>query len=216
MNKKKLPKAIVQTTDGFPPAGPADAANEPRATPVMAADHPGSETVSQKVQGTSNVVPITPGAQRSSARVPAVPSSPAIPLVSLENRERRTKALTIVNRHTAYAAAGGIIPLPLVNFAGVTAVIVRMVKVLSRHYGVPFQRDRARAIVIGLVGGAIPSGAATVTSSALLYALPPSVLMAATVSSFAAAAFTHSVGRIFIEHFESGATLDEFPAAATR
>jgi uncharacterized protein (DUF697 family) len=216
MNKKKLPKAIVQTTDGFSPAGSAGADNEPQATPVMAAGNPGYETVSQKVQGTSNVVPITPGAQRSSVRVPAVPSSPAITFVSTENRERRTKALTIVNRHAAYAAAGGFIPLPLVNFAGVTAVIVRMVKVLSRHYGVPFQRDRARATVIGLVGGAIPSGAATVTSSALLYVLPPSVLMAATVSSFAAAAFTHSVGRIFIEHFESGATLDEFPAAETR
>jgi uncharacterized protein (DUF697 family) len=126
------------------------------------------------------------------------------------------KALAIVNRHAAYSAAGGLIPLPLANFAGVTAVIVRMVKVLSQHYGVPFQRDRARAIVVGLIGGAIPSGAATVTGSALLYVLPASVLMAVAVSSAAAAAFTHSIGRIFIEHFEAGATLDEFPPAETR
>src|SRR5438105_193086 len=135
MNKKKLPKVIVQTTDGFSPAGSTGAANEPRAIPVMASGNPGFETVSQKVQGTSNVVPITPAAQRSSARAPAIAGSPATSFVSSENRERRTKALTMVNRHAAYAAAGGLIPVPLVNFAGVTVVIVRMVKVLSRHYG---------------------------------------------------------------------------------
>jgi uncharacterized protein (DUF697 family) len=216
MNKKKLPKAILQTTDEFSPAGSATGANEPRPIPVTASSNLGNETVSQKVQGTSNVVAITPGAQRTSVRPPVIPSSPAIPLVSPEKRERRTKALTIVNHHAAYSAAGGLIPLPLANFAGITAVIVRMVKMLSQHYGVPFQRDRARAIVVGLVGGAIPSGAATVTGSALLYLLPPSVLMAVAVSSATAAAFTHGIGRIFIEHFERGATLDDFPAAEPR
>jgi len=216
MNKKKLPKAIVESTDGVSPAGFASATNELRPLPGMGSSVPGSETLSHKVQATSNVVPIAPGAQRASVRVLALPSSPAIPCVSSANRERRVKALTIVNRHAAYSAAGGLIPLPLASFAGVTAVIVRMVKVLSGHYGVPFHRDRARAIVVGLVGGAIPTGVATVTSSALLYMLPPTVLMTAAVSSVAAATFTHSIGRVFIEHFESGATLDEFPAAETR
>jgi len=215
MNKKKLPKAILRATDDFSAAGSATGTNELRPMPVMASSNLGNETVSQKFQGTSNVVAITPGAQRSSVRAAAVPSSPAIPLVGPESRQRRTKALSIVNRHAAYSAAGGLIPLPLASFAGVTAVIVRMVKVLSGHYGVPFHRDRARAIVVGLVGGAIPTGVATVTSSALLYMLPPTVLMTAAVSSVAAATFTHSIGRVFIEHFESGATLDEFPAAET-
>ena len=214
MNKKKLPKAIVESTDGVSPAGFANATNELRPLPGIGSSAPGSETISHKVQATSNVVPIAPGAQRTSVRVLALPSS--TPFVSSANRERRVKALTIVNRHAAYSAAGGLIPLPLASFAGVTAVIVRMVKVLSGHYGVPFHRDRARAIVVGLVGGAIPTGVATVTSSALLYMLPPTVLMTAAVSSVAAAAFTHSIGRVFIEHFESGATLDEFPAAETR
>ena len=217
MNKKKLPKAIVPATDGGSPAGCASGTNEFQPAARMGWGNSGNETVPQKVQGTSNgtsnVVPITPAAQSSSGRVRTAAGSSAIPSVVPENRERRTKALVIVNRYAAYSAAGGLIPLPLANFAGVTGVIVRMVKVLSSHYEVPFQRDRARAIVVGLIGGAVPSGAVTVTSSAFFYVLPPSVLMAAAVSSVAAATFTHSIGRIFIEHFESGATLDEFPAA---
>jgi uncharacterized protein (DUF697 family) len=216
MNKKKLPKAILQTSDAFPPAGSAIGPNELRPTPRMGWSDSGNETGSQKVQGISNVVPITPAAQNSSLADRAVPSSPAVPLLDSDSSERRRKALTIVNRHAAYAAAGGLIPVPLANFAGVTAVVVRMVKVLSAHYGVPFQRDRARAIVVGLIGGVIPSGAATLTGSALFSVLPPSILAVAAVSSVTAAAFTHSVGRIFIEHFECGATLDEFPTAETR
>lgn len=216
MNKKKFPKAIVQATDGLSAAGVASAIDEFRLTPRTGWSTPGSETTPQKTQETSNVVPMTPAAQGSCGRVLAVPSSAAMRGESSQNQERRTKALTIVNRHAAYSAAGGLIPLPVANFAGVTAIIVRMVKALSTHYGVPFERDRARVIVIGLIGGAIPSGAVAVTSSAFFYALPPSLVVAAAVSSAAAAAYTRRIGLIFIEHFESGATLGEFPSAASR
>ena len=72
----------------------------------------------------------------------------------------------------AYAAVGGIIPVPIANVAGATAVIVRMVKVLSGLYGVPFERDRARAVVIGLMGGTVPTGFAAVTTSTLVSLVP--------------------------------------------
>jgi len=87
-----------------------------------------------------------------------------------------------------------------------------MVKSLSRHYAVPFERDRARAIVVGLVGGAMPSGLGAVTASTLLYVIPASALVGLAVSSTTAAAFTKAVGRIFVEHFESGATLRDIAA----
>ena len=121
-------------------------------------------------------------------------------------------ARAIVERHATYAAVGGIIPLPIVNVAGVTTVIVRMVKMLSDLYGVPFERDRARAIVIGLVGGTMPTGLAAVTTSTLFYIVPATTLIGLAVSSVTAVACTRSIGRIFVEHFESGATLDDFSA----
>ena len=84
-----------------------------------------------------------------------------------------------------------------------------MVKALSDHYDVPFEQDRARAIVVGLVGGAMPTGVAAVTTSTLAYVLPPAAVMGVAVSAISAACFTRSVGRIFIEHFESGASLED-------
>jgi uncharacterized protein (DUF697 family) len=121
--------------------------------------------------------------------------------------QRRSLANTIVERHATYAAVGGIVPVPIANVAGITAVIVRMVKVLSDLYAVPFERDRARAIVVGMMGGTVPTGLAAVTTSTLYYIVPGSLLIGLAVSSIAAAACTRGIGRIFIEHYESGAML---------
>ena len=67
---------------------------------------------------------------------------------------------------------GGAIPVPLANAAAITALMVRMIKSLSELYGVPFERNRTRAIVIGLMGGALPTGFATVATSTLTYFVP--------------------------------------------
>jgi uncharacterized protein (DUF697 family) len=99
-----------------------------------------------------------------------------------------------------------------VSVAGITAIIVRMVKMLSNLYGVPFERDRARAIVAGLVGGATPTGFAVVTTSTLFFVVPSGALIGSVVSAVTAIACTRSIGRVFIEHFENGATLNDFRA----
>jgi uncharacterized protein (DUF697 family) len=124
--------------------------------------------------------------------------------------KRRAQARAIVDRHATYSAVGGILPLPVASVAGITTIIIRMVKMLSSLYGVPFERDRARAIVAGLVGGATPTGFATVATSTLFFAVPSGALIGTVVSAVSAVACTRSIGRIFIEHFESGATLNEF------
>ena len=128
----------------------------------------------------------------------------------IDTARRLSQARAIVERHATYSAIGGIIPLPIVNVGSVTAVIVRMVKSLSDLYGIPFERDRARGIVLGLMGGAMPTGLAAVTTSTLLYVIPGSNLVGLAVSSIAAAACTRSIGRIFVERFESGTTLKDF------
>jgi hypothetical protein len=45
-----------------------------------------------------------------------------------------------------------------------------------------------------------------------MYVVPGSYLIGLAISSATAAAFTRGIGRVFIEHFESGATALDFPA----
>ena len=101
--------------------------------------------------------------------------------------------------------------MPIVNVAGVTAIILRMVRKLSTLYGVPFERDRARAIVVALAGGTMPTGFAAVTSSTLQYVVPGAALLGLAVSCVTATACTRHIGRIFVDHFERGETLYDLP-----
>ena len=195
MNKKKLPKVIRRTTDQPDAPAAADASERPAAAAARPADKivetaPKPDTARSRAADASVAEAPTP-ADRAAAR-------------------RRAQARRIVERHATYSAVGGIIPVPIANMAGVTAIIVRMIKRLSGHYRVPFERARARAIVVGLVGGTMPTGLATVTSTTLA-ALLPTNLISLAVSCATAAAFTRGIGLVFVDHFESGATLADFP-----
>ena len=120
---------------------------------------------------------------------------------------RRRLARKIVQRHETYAAVGGLFPLPVVNVAGVAAIIMRMVRQLSELYGVPFERARTRSTIIGLVGGAVPTGVGTATASTLAFAVPGSAIVGLAVSAFTAGAMTRGIGLVFLEQFEDAARL---------
>ena len=208
MSRKTLPKAITRPTEDMREAIAAHGAREQQEALVRSMDGGPRSAVEIKAP--------EPDHARDTVR-PALASEPApppearamvrtAPTTAGVGAGRRSLADTIVERHAAYAAVGGVIPLPIVNVAGITAVIVRMVKLLSALYGVPFERDRARTIVIGLMGGTMPTGLGAVTTSTLMYVLPGSALLGLAVSSVAAAACTRGIGRVFVEHFETGAT----------
>jgi uncharacterized protein (DUF697 family) len=211
--KKRLPRAVDRTAEDMLAGATAlDAADWPETTL-----HPNSNELAAQTSPppnaarVDNVIEMAPKPAAASApEATALHAMP--PPVGIDVARRQTLALAVVERHANYSAIGGVIPLPLVNVASVTAIIVRMVKRLSELYGVPYRRDRARAIVIGLAGGAMPAGLSTVTASALFYIVPGSNLVGLAVSSITASACTRRLGKIFVDHFESGATLADFPA----
>jgi uncharacterized protein (DUF697 family) len=211
MNRKKLPRAIIRPQDEMP----QDLLGLGATEPVFGFVHsPGGQGASVSSAGQAsrppdNVISISPAGAASSARVEDFLPAAKSPAADVETARRRRTALAIVDRHATYSAMGGFIALPVLNVASVTAIVVRMVKVLSKHYGVPFERDRARAIVIGLVGGSVPTGLGAVTASTLFFIMPASALAGLAVSAISAAGCTRGIGRVFVEHFESGATLQD-------
>jgi uncharacterized protein (DUF697 family) len=145
-----------------------------------------------------NVITMTPKPETANV---ASASDSAIAL-------RRRKAVAIVERYANGSAIGGAIPVPLVNATAITALMVRMVKSLSDLYGVPFERNRTRSIIVGLMGGALPTGFATIATSTLSYFVPGLNLVGLAVASVTSGAYARSIGQLYIEHFESGAAVD--------
>ena len=209
MSRKKLPSAISHTMDSLREASAGNGHASPRTAAGMIASN-------QLSVETSPAPESKPARDAIETRRPPPVSGTVAPdratsmSAGVDVAKRRAQARAIVDRHATYSAVGGILPLPVASVAGITTIIIRMVKMLSSLYGVPFERDRARAIVAGLVGGATPTGFATVATSTLFFAVPSGALIGTVVSAVSAVACTRSIGRIFIEHFESGATLNEF------
>ncbi len=125
-----------------------------------------------------------------------------------EAARQRTRALAIVERHANYSAASGFIPVPIVNAAVITAVMVRLVRELHDLYGVPFERSRAKSVAIGLTGGVLPTRLATLTTSTVALFVPGYNLIGLAVSSVTASAYARRVGRMLIDDFEREAALE--------
>lgn len=119
--------------------------------------------------------------------------------------KRRLFARKIVDRHKAYAVMGGLAPVPIVNVAVLTAIIMRMVKQLSELYGVPYQQDRTRSAIIGLMAGAAPTGFGAMAASTVAFVVPGPGFVGLAVSAVTAGALTQGIGLVFVEHFETKA-----------
>lgn len=209
MNKKKLPKAVLLTADEMREAGSKQRQDARR--PAEWDDARAAEAAT--AGASSNVIEMTP--KPDNDEIPAA-IAPLSPQAAAEAARRRRKAIAIVERHANMSTVGGILPVPILNVAAITAVMVRMVRQLSNLYGVPFQRNRAHALIIGLMGGVMPTGLASAASSALVYVVPGANVLGLVVSSVTAGTCARSLGRLFIDHFESGATLVDFPSKILR
>ncbi len=201
MSRKNLPKAVTRTAEDMREGAPAEPLARLEAVAVRLRRIDASNSANSPAQPNPDEPGL--GGGRRAGEVEAA-------------RRHALAARLIVERHATYAALGGFIPVPLVDFSAVAAIILRMVKVLSDHYGVPFQRDRARAIVIALMAGAAPAGLGAVTTSTLSFFVPGGLFVGLAVSSVTATACTRTIGRIFVEHFESGSTLADFPVFKKR
>lgn len=209
MKRKPLPKAITRSIANLQDIAAGFAADEqgrvPRqpttrqTTPFDAAEpEPRMETPT----AIPAEIPAATGEPiaRTANRTASEPQPRAAdPLAA----RRRALARRIVERHKNYAAVGGLVPLPAANIASVTALNLRMVKQLTELYGVPFQRDRTRSLIIALIAGAVPTGAGLAASSTLMWIVPGGLLWGLGVSAITAGALTRGIGLVFIDSFEA-------------
>jgi uncharacterized protein (DUF697 family) len=110
------------------------------------------------------------------------------------------RAQKIVNEHVLWAVGAGLVPIPLVDIAAVTAIQLDMLKQLSTHYGMPYSESEGKAWVSALAGGI----AARLGANALkLIPGIGSILGGAAMSAMSGAA-TYSIGQVAISQFASG------------
>ena len=130
---------------------------------------------------------------------------------------RVDEAGAIVKRMSAWGAGAGLIPMPLIDFAAIVTVQVMMINKLSHLYGIPFREHTVKNIVAVLIGSVLPQGLAGGAIGSFIKGIPVvGQLAGVLVMPGFAAAVTWAMGRVFIQHFETGGTLLDFNAEKMR
>lgn len=119
---------------------------------------------------------------------------------------KRTEAESIIRTHVLWAMGGGLIPLPLVDFAAVTAIQLEMLQQLARLYGVDYSQSTGKAFVSALTGTTIAR-----LGASLVKAIPGiGTILGGATMSLTSGASTYAVGQVAINHFSSSGTLNNF------
>jgi uncharacterized protein (DUF697 family) len=134
----------------------------------------------------------------------------------IESLEEHVQASKIITKYLPWSAGAGLVPIPGLDLAGITAIQVKMIADIAQTYNVPFKQEAAKTIIGSLLAAVIPSGMAH-TASSLVKVVPGigTILGMVTGAAFAAAS-TFALGRVFIQHFESGGNLITFDPVAAR
>lgn len=115
-----------------------------------------------------------------------------------------------VLRKRIYASAAlGIVPVPLIDFVGLTAIQLDLVRALCEKHNVPFKEHLATGIVSAVAGAAAPVVAARFIFRLLKFVPGFGMGIAGLTLPVLFAASTYTVGKIVDAQLASGNTLED-------
>ena len=129
-----------------------------------------------------------------------------------EHELRISAADNTIKYYCFWSFSTALIPVPLVDLAAMSAIQTKMISELSELYDVPFSQGLAKKAIAALVASASSS------SFASLIKLVPGIgyfglaIPLATLN----VSYTYAVGKIFAQHFQSGADLASFDPDAQK
>ncbi|MCP5048871.1 MAG: DUF697 domain-containing protein [bacterium] len=153
--------------------------------------------------------------KKESTKTPEPPPPPA-PVTSRQedapeaDNKRATQAHTIVKKYAYFSLGTTILPLPLLDVSLLTALQLKMIQRISKLYDVPFQKHLGKSIILSLLGGLNAFSLSRLAFRGLLKIVPGAGYLAGlnflSVTAITTAT-TYAIGKVFIQHFETGGTL---------
>ena len=124
---------------------------------------------------------------------------------------RRIEAMQIVYRYMGISAGAALIPFAGLDVVALAGIHIALIKELCEHYQIDFTEHTARNVLIAVTASIVPGTVGSILGRKFLAMLPmTSAVFGWALMSAGSAAFSYAIGRLFIEHFEAGGTLDSF------
>ncbi len=145
---------------------------------------------------------------------PVIGQEPVVALAPEMTRDEKADA--IVRSYMLWSMAGGVAPF-LLDTIIVSGVQVKMLHTLAKLYDVPFTQNMGKSVIASLAGGV---SAGSVSRGGLGSALKMIPVIGPLVGCVAmpvlAGASAYAIGKLFIQHFESGGTFLNFDPSKMR
>jgi uncharacterized protein (DUF697 family) len=129
---------------------------------------------------------------------------------------RRAKVESAINYSMLLSGGVGIVPIPIVDFVGVTSIQLALVKQLSALYGVEYTSSATKRTISALIGGAIPAFGSSTIASWVKFIPGVGSILGCSAMMLLSGASTYAVGRVFAHHFEQGGTILDIEASQVK
>ncbi len=126
-----------------------------------------------------------------------------------EQKKTNLNVDDIINRHMYWAVGAGLIPVPVMDIAAVTAVQLDMLKQVCNFYNINYSEEQGKAWVGALVSSSLSAVLARIGSSALKVVPVVGSFVGATSMAIVSGASTYALGTAFSRHFAKGGSLSD-------
>jgi uncharacterized protein (DUF697 family) len=130
--------------------------------------------------------------------------------LSISAGNKTELAYKITHRYTLWSMGAGLIPIPWLDVGALAGVQLKMVHNLAEHYQIPFSQELGRSIITALVGTISADYLRRSTFNSLIKSIPIIGFIGSISMPIYSGAISYAIGRIFVQHFESGGTLLTF------
>jgi len=122
----------------------------------------------------------------------------------------------VVRNYVIGSVIPSLVPLPALDLVAVTGVQLKMLHSLANIYHIPFKEELVRAAISSLIGGTVALLVSRVASSAIKLIPGVGTILGSLAMPAISGGTTYALGKVFIQHFESGGTFLTFDAAKVR
>jgi uncharacterized protein (DUF697 family) len=155
-------------------------------------------------------------AQEASQSIVTPEPEPLLQATQAPEDIKHRQAQSIIQKHILAGMALSAVPIPMLDVAALTSTQLNLLHSLSVHYGVEFDKDKSKSIVIALLGGSLPTTAIMWLSSLTKMIPGIGTLGGGASLSATAGAVIYATGQAFIKHFEAGGELQDFDGKQQR
>lgn len=130
-----------------------------------------------------------------------------------QHKKLRKRALKIVNYFSLLSSGTGLIPTSFFYQLAMAGLLGKMLYDLSELYGTSLSKQKNKAIIASVLGGAHSEWITVYLGDNIGKVLPGIGAIGNTITRpVVAASITYATGRLFVKHFDSGAWLKETSA----